>query len=106
MLLFAGTGITLNHAAQIEAKPRVTEKRAVLPGEMLAGLALEKATPKAPLPKPIEAWIAEQLSIRIGDRVAEWSTDEVYVALPVAGGDSWLSIDRETGEIAYEKTDR
>lgn len=31
MLLFAVTGITLNHAAQIEASPQVIERQARLP---------------------------------------------------------------------------
>jgi len=36
MLLFAVTGITLNHAGQIEARPRVAERQAVLPAALLA----------------------------------------------------------------------
>jgi hypothetical protein len=36
MLLFAVTGITLNHAGQIEGQPVVTEIERVLPAELLA----------------------------------------------------------------------
>lgn len=32
--------------------------------------------------------------------------DEVYIALPRAGGDGWISIDRVTGAVEYERTDR
>ena len=36
MLLFAATGLTLNHASQIEAHPVVVDRQAQLPGAMLA----------------------------------------------------------------------
>ena len=36
MLLFAATGITLNHAGQIEAKPTVSRRSAQLPAPLLA----------------------------------------------------------------------
>ena len=42
----------------------------------------------------------------VAGREAEWSKDEVYVALPRPGGDAWLSIDLEGGEVRYERTDR
>jgi hypothetical protein len=38
MLVFAATGLTLNHAAQIEAKPQVTHRKALLPESLLAPL--------------------------------------------------------------------
>ncbi|HBB79173.1 MAG TPA: hypothetical protein DC050_13285, partial [Pseudomonas sp.] len=34
MLLFAVTGITLNHAAQIEASPKIVERQAMLPAPL------------------------------------------------------------------------
>ena len=37
---------------------------------------------------------------------AEWSADEVYLSLPRPGGDAWLSIDRASGAVEYERTDR
>ncbi|MFQ6685049.1 PepSY-associated TM helix domain-containing protein, partial [Bordetella pertussis] len=36
----------------------------------------------------------------------EWSPDELYVSLPRPGGDAWLSIDLQSGELEYERTDR
>jgi hypothetical protein len=106
MLLFAATGITLNNATRIEAKPQVTTAKADLPKEMLAALAAEPAMAKRPLPPVIAAWIAAQMPGDPGGRAAEWSAAEVYVALPRPGGDAWISIDRETGEVVYERTDR
>ena len=46
------------------------------------------------------------LPLRVGGQPAEWSPDEVYIALPRAGGDGWISIDRGTGAVEYERTDR
>lgn len=106
MLLFAVTGITLNHAAQIEAAPRVTERQAQLDAERLKQLAATPSTSQSPLPSEVASWIDDTLSLRVADRAAEWSEDEVYVALPRPGGDAWLSIDRASGEVTYERTDR
>lgn len=107
MILFAATGITLNHAAQIEARPVVTQKEAALPADLLASLS--GAAPqggKGELPAAIEHWLAAELGIMAGGQTAEWSDDEVYVPLPRPGGDAWASIDRKDGKVLYEKTDR
>ena len=37
---------------------------------------------------------------------AEWSADEVYLALPRPGGDGWVSISRSDGAVETEATDR
>jgi len=111
MLLFAVTGFTLNHASQIEAKPTVTSKKVELPAELRAQLAKinaddnnDKATD--PLPLALQHWMKDQLSVDVGTREAEWSPEEVYVALPRPGGDAWLRIDRASGGVEYELTNR
>ncbi|HWL04015.1 MAG TPA: PepSY-associated TM helix domain-containing protein [Xanthobacteraceae bacterium] len=105
MLLFAATGITLNHAGQIEASPRVTTLNETLPAD-LTSLVQPEGTASGPLPAAIRAWILDRMSVRIGEQAAEWSSDEVYVALPRPGGDAWLTVDRGDGAIIYELTDR
>jgi len=105
MLLFAATGITLNHAGQIEASPRVTTLNETLPAD-LTSLVQPEGTAPGPLPAAIRAWILDRMSVRIGEQAAEWSSDEVYVALPRPGGDAWLTVDRGDGAIIYELTDR
>lgn len=106
ILLFSVTGITLNHASQIEAKPAVTTRTAELPTEMLGLLAEPAGEAKAPLPAALREWIAAQIDVRVGERVGEWSDTEVYVSMARAGGDAWISIDRTSGAIEYERTDR
>jgi hypothetical protein len=111
MLLFAVTGFTLNHASQIEAKPSVSSRKAQLPSalrEELAKINADDDSDKAtdPLPPSIRDWIDASLHVQVGLRAAEWSPEEVYVALPRPGGDAWLRIDRASGEVEYELTDR
>jgi uncharacterized protein len=106
MLLFAVTGITLNHAAAIGATPRVSERSATLPpGERL----LLRAEPDAradPLPLAVAERLRGTIGLDVRGRAAEWSDTEVYVALPRAGGDAWVSVDRATGRVTAEVTDR
>jgi hypothetical protein len=106
MLLFAATGFTLNHSAQIEARPQVTTRGGTLPPELLAQLAKLPVEGKAPLPAAFGGWMAAQIGVSVGVREAEWSEDEVYLSLPRAGGDAWLSIERESGAVKYELTSR
>jgi hypothetical protein len=105
MLLFAITGITLNHASTISAEPKVTQGSATLPAPLLAQL---KTTPAegAPLPNAVADEIEARVSLDAHGKPGEWSEEEVYVALPGPGRDAWVSIDRATGAITSEHTDR
>ena len=105
MLLFAITGLTLNHAARIEARPQVHNQQLQLPAALLGQLGTREDG-NAPIPRPARQWLDGQLGIAIGGRPAEWSAGEIYLSLPRPGGDAWLSIDRETGAVEYESTDR
>ncbi|WP_374296177.1 PepSY-associated TM helix domain-containing protein [Sphingomonas sp.] len=106
MLLFAVTGITLNHAASIAATPVVTTRNAPLPPLIVQALAAPPASPDAPLPPRVAAAAERAVGLDPTGRAAEWSDAEVYVALPRPGGDAWLSIDRASGRITAEITDR
>ncbi|WP_317202354.1 PepSY-associated TM helix domain-containing protein [Janthinobacterium sp.] len=109
MLLFSVTGITLNHAAQIEAKPAVTRLKADVPAPLRAELQRYAAAhdgAKEALPAAAERWLRDTWSLRAGGRAAEWSRDEVYLPLPKAGGDAWVRIGLEDGGAEYEATDR
>jgi hypothetical protein len=104
MLLFAVTGITLNHAAQIEAKAQVTTHLAQLPEPLQA--SLKDKMPTQGLPLALRQWLEAELAIRLDGRDAEWSDGELYIGLPRPGGDAWLSLDVESGALEYESTDR
>ena len=105
MLLFSVTGITLNHATGIAASPVVTERTGLLPPPLLRTLTTP-ATADAPLPAPVAARIADTVGLDPAGRPAEWSESDVYVALPRPGGDGWVSVDRASGRITAETTDR
>lgn len=107
MLLFAATGITLNHAAQIESVPKVTQRQLTLP-PALANLLAEhgRVEGNAPLPREIADWLDDRLGVPIGARVAEWSETELYLAMPRPGADTWISMDRDTGAVEFERTER
>ncbi|WP_395401325.1 PepSY-associated TM helix domain-containing protein [Pseudoduganella sp. UC29_106] len=109
MFLFAVTGITLNHASQIEARPSVIRKQATAPAPLLDTLKAFAAShdgDKAPLPEAAERWLLETWSLKAGGRIAEWAADEVYLPLPKAGGDAWVRIGLEDGAAEFENTDR
>ncbi len=108
MLLFAVTGITLNHAAQIEARPQVFSRQVVLPAALQTALAARGTAVEgmAPLPASVQDWLGVQFGVRVQGRDAEWSEEEIYLSLPRPGGDAWLRIDRTTAEVEYERTDR
>lgn len=109
MLLFALTGITLNHASSIEAKPAIVQKQLQLPAELatLVRAADDAKDENKPLPAALHAWMGKTLDRSFDAALqAEWTTDEIYVAQPRPGGDAWLRIDRATGAAEYESTDR
>ena len=109
MLLFSVTGITLNHASQIEARPSITRLQASMPAPLAAQLrdyAEAHDGAKEALPAAAEQWLAQHWKVQAGGRSAEWSADEIYLPLPKAGGDAWVRIDPSSGAVEYENTDR
>ena len=108
LLLFAVTGITLNHAAQIPASPVTMTQHDTLPEALraeLAALAQTQSRP-APLPVPLREFLRLRMGVRAGLREAEWAPEEIYLSLPRPGGDGWLSVDPASGEVTAESTDR
>ncbi len=108
ILLFAITGFTLNHASQIEAKPKVENRKATLPAALQAELTAFASThedAKAPLPPAIAAWANSQFPVDLRGLDAEWTPDDAYLALPRPGGDAWLRIATDGG-AEFEVTNR
>jgi hypothetical protein len=106
MILFAITGITLNHAGKIEARPIVTMLEGKLPTQLLTSLQEMPATSNQPLPLAVRQWLSREMRVNIANPETEWSPREIYIALPRPGGDAWMSISRTDGSISYEVTDR
>ena len=106
MILFAVTGITLNHAAQIPADPVTAEQTATLPAPLLARLSAMPQETTDPVPDAVARWASDQFKAGIAGKPTETTADEVYVALATPGGDGWLTIDRATGDAVHETTTR
>ncbi|MBA4012376.1 MAG: hypothetical protein C0481_10965 [Phenylobacterium sp.] len=106
MLLFAITGITLNHAGAIEAKPNTVEAEGQLPADLLS-IAKTAQAEQAALPEPIRAWLAKDMGVQAPKAAAiEWSDEEAYVSLPRPGGDGWVTFDAGSGAVVHESTTR
>ncbi len=103
MLAFSFTGITLNHATQIEAHPVVTNIKATLPAPLLPQLKAGSGLPQ--LAKPVADWAESAFPVHLAGAKPEWADDEVYLPLPRPGGDAWLRIGFD-GRAEFEKTDR
>jgi uncharacterized protein len=106
MLLFAATGITLNHSASIEAKPVVKTLESQVSKEATAALLTAPKTGRAFLPETVSVAVKTAIGVDVSKREAEYSEDDALVALPRPGGDAWVSIDRASGKLTYEDTDR
>ncbi len=112
MILFSVTGLTLNNASLIEAKPKVTSLHATVDDALRMRLEQQStevrraAKGKAALPADLQAWVRMTWQLDTGTGEAEWSDDEIYLSLPRPGGDAWLRLSLSDGEIEYERTDR
>ncbi len=102
MVLFALTGLTLNHAGQIEGRPVTVAKDGTLPPQLVARLKDSPAVSKDAVPQDVRDWLSNTLRVNVAGRDTEWSAREIYVALPRPGGDAWLTIDRANGASSYE----
>lgn len=106
LILFAVTGVTLNHAAQIPAEPVTKETSAVLPAPLLERLKAFPAETTDPAPDAVARWAAAELGAPIAGKPSETTEAELYVALPTPGGEGWLTIDRATGQATRVDTTR
>jgi hypothetical protein len=72
----------------------------------LMTLLAKPSGPNAALPEAVAANLLPIVGLDTRGRAAEWNDDEVYVAMPGPGRDAWVSVDRASGEVKSEETDR
>lgn len=106
LMLFAVTGITLNHAASIPGQVSTVETTGTLPAPLLERLSGFPQETTDPAPDYVARWASDHFKVSIAGRPTETTPEEVYIALTEPGGDGWLTIDRATGEAARERTTR
>ncbi|WP_438846199.1 PepSY-associated TM helix domain-containing protein [Asticcacaulis taihuensis] len=104
LLLFSVTGFTLNHAAQIEAEPKVTKIERQVPQTTLAGLA--SVTANTPLTLLQATAIRGATGVDVRGATVDADEDGIYLTLSAPGVDSTLEISRIDGHAIYERTDR
>tara|TARA_B100000700_G_C15043152_1_gene856410 strand:+ start:2138 stop:3181 length:1044 start_codon:yes stop_codon:yes gene_type:complete len=102
MLLFAVTGITLNHPTVFEGDADLISIEAQVPPAIMAGLHADR-----PISQAFRQWYQTTTGNILPETLnAQWSEFEMYVSLPRAGGDRWFSVDRELHTFYQETTDR
>lgn len=106
MLLFAITGVTLNHAGQIVSNPDVVVVEAGLPETLIQELVRLEDKNRRTIPGSLAVWLEAEHGLSLTQGTLEWTEYELYISHPRPGGDAWLSVDFETGEFVYEETDR
>lgn len=107
MLFFSLTGITLNHAKRLTEELTIVERTVQLPPDMLETLTAEPVNGYTrQLRAPLRAWIEDAMAVSLAGRRVEWTEIDAYVLMERPGGEAWLSIDRETGEVVHELTTR
>lgn len=107
LLLFAVTGITLNHAQDIEASPRTTTLEQPL--DHLTAAELRDSLQQAQLTPTLQEYLESSIGHRLSgaqEAAIEWAEDELYLSLPRPGGDAWLSLDVYSETLIYESTSR
>ncbi|MEG3766032.1 PepSY-associated TM helix domain-containing protein [Alteromonas sp. 14N.309.X.WAT.G.H12] len=106
MLMFAITGITLNHATDITVQPQVRNMETTVPPSILATItALPEGNTQ--LPVALTQWLKDEKAISPpSNKQGEWDGVELYLSWPGPGQDHWLAIDTQMGELVYEGVDR
>jgi hypothetical protein len=107
LLAFSATGITLNNAGLFESsRPQVVRHEATLPPSLLGELTSVKRAGNVPLPSAVRDMLSASWGVALPAVPAEWSSDEVSVAMPRPGVDVDLRIDLASGRADYEASDR
>lgn len=106
MMLFAITGITLNHPQWFESEADTYEATYQLDNDLHQQLSQMQAP--AILPEELIHWLNQNTNHQLNFKRSqfEWSSYEIYIQQPFAGGDRWMSLDLDTGEVLYSNTDR
>lgn len=104
MLMFAVTGITLNHADLLERPSEPVVREVALPGALQDRLA--KLGPQAVVPDALAAEIRRLTGADVTARKADNQYGEIVFDLAAPGQDRVLTVDLNAGTMTYEVTNR
>lgn len=111
MLVFVVIGFMFNYVVQIEVKLQVIYCKVMLFEFLLVLLCQQvevvdvKGGSKVVLLFVVCDWVGCELVVMVDQQSVEWLVDEVYVVLLWLGGDVWLCVVLEDGQVEYEKID-
>lgn len=106
LMMFAASGVTLNHSALFEPEPR-TENRTLAPtAEVRALVAAGPSEAETPLPAPVEEWLAREAGVRPRGAAASWAADSVTLTLSRPGGETIVTFERPQGAVTVERSSR
>lgn len=104
MLMFAATGITLNHADVFERRSEPVVREVALPGALQDRLA--KLAPQTVVPDALAAEIRRLTGADVTARKADNQYGEIVFDLAAPGKDRVLTVDLNAGTMTYEVTNR
>jgi hypothetical protein len=104
LLLFAATGVTLNHAASIEARPTTTTRDIVLPAALRDRLGHVVGSKQ--LPADLAEAIRAASGVDVADAAPEVADGEIFFDLRGPGTEASLTIQTASGDATYERTTR
>lgn len=104
MLLFAFTGITLNHAEIFESRGQSTVREFPLSGDLAQELSRVKNG--AAVPERVAAEIRRQTGADLAARTVDNQYGEIVFDLARPGRDASLTIDLNAQQMSYEEIDR
>lgn len=105
LLLFAITGITLNHADWLEDEQALSVHRAKVPSLLLEQLHDAQSADDEQLPDDVIAWLERHFPVNLQSSRTEWEDDEVVLDMPRPGREISLSVNLESGVAQLEVTD-
>lgn len=106
MCLFALTGITLNHAADIPANRVVTTVESTVSQDVIA--AFRDVSPSnIAIPSRLVHYMDSVHNVVVPrDIEGDWDGIEFYASWPGPGADSWIALDVDLASVTYESVDR
>ncbi|WP_026294645.1 PepSY-associated TM helix domain-containing protein [Salinimonas chungwhensis] len=100
LLMFAVTGITLNHADFVESKASVQSVEKTLPAPLLK--TVNRSRNSKTLPLSFEKWMDAHTGLDLNNFELQWSEYELYGKYAQPATQRWFSLDLETGTMYQE----
>ena len=103
MLFFSITGITLNHATQLESPPSIVTQQKALPEALIN--TLKTVAGEDTLPPELLHWLAADLKVSWSDQATlEWQETTLFLFIPGWKKESTVRVELDSGTAEHEET--